>query len=102
MHFVIRFQRFLLSVGAVLIGVYLAAYFHREILSQVQMRQFHGPPEIALAATKRTLLVRPISKVDFRLWSKKRIAEYEESLARRVDPPLARLHISKVQLEVPV
>jgi sortase A len=41
-------------------------------------------------------------KLDFSLWSEKRIAGYEHSLAQYIDPPLAVLRISKVHLEVPV
>jgi len=102
MHSVSRFQRLLFVVGAVLIGIYLAAYCHREVLGRAQMRQFHGPGKAVLAETKKSLLVKPRFKVDFRHWSEKRIAEYEESLASHFDPPLALLRISKVQLEVPV
>jgi sortase A len=88
-------------IGIALIGIYVAAYFHREVLSRAQMRQFYSPSREAPAEAKETLLV-PGGTVDFRLWSAKRIAEYEESLARHFDPPLALLNIPKVQLEAPV
>jgi len=102
MHLVKRFQRLLLIVGVVLIGIYVAAYFHREVLSRAQVRQFNSPQKAVLSESKETLLVKPKFKVDFRHWSEKRIAEYEESLANHFDPPLALLRISKVQLDVPV
>lgn len=102
MHFASRIQRLLLIVGVVLIGVYAAAYFHKEVLSRAQLRQFDAPQMQDTVETKQALRAKPVFKVDFRLWSEKRIAEYEESLTHDMDPPLAVLHISKVQLEVPV
>ena len=102
MHLARRIQQLLFIVGVMLIVVYVAAYFHKEVLSRAQLRQFDGPRTEALVETEEALPARLGFKVDFRLWSNKRIAEYEEGLARRVDPPLAVLHISKLQLEAPV
>jgi len=102
MHFASRIQRLLFIVGVVLIGVYAAAYFHKEVLSRAQLRQFDAPRMQYTVETKRASGTKPVFKVDFRFWSQKRIAEYEESLTHDIDPPLAVLHISKVQLEVPV
>jgi len=102
MYVASRIQRLLFIIGVVLIGVYAAAYFHKEVLSRAQLRQFDGPRMHDIVETREALRTKPAFKVDFRLWSEKRIAEYEESLARNIDPPLALLHISKVQLEVPV
>lgn len=95
-------QRLFFIVGVLLIGIYAAAYFHREVLSRAQTKPFDDPSKTALAEAKETLLVEPRFKVDFARWSEKRIAEYEESLASHFDPPLALLRISKVQLDVPV
>lgn len=102
MRSVSRIQRLLLIAGTLLIGIYVAAYFHKEVLSRAQLGQFNRSRIEAPVETTEKLLAAPASKPDFRLWSEKRIAGYEESLARTVDPPLALLHISKVQLEVPV
>lgn len=102
MHLARRIQRLLFIVGVMLIGVYVAAYFHKEVLSRAQLRQFGGPRPEAVVEKRGAPPAKLGLKVDFRLWSDKRIAEYQESLARKVDPPLALLHISKVKLEVPV
>ncbi len=102
MRFARRIQRLLFIVGVVLIGIYVAAYFHKEVLSRAQLRQFNRSRIEAPIETTKTPLAAPASKPDFRFWSEKRIAEYEDSLARNVDPPLALLRISKVQLNVPV
>jgi sortase A len=102
MRFASRIQQLSLIAGFLLVGIYLAAYVHREVLSRAQLRQFNGSRVEAPIEPTKTLLAETSSKPDFTLWSEKRIAEYEESVARHVDPPLALLHISKVQLEVPV
>lgn len=95
-------QKVLLIAGLMLVGTYVIAYVHKELLSRAQLRQFKSSGSEVRVEPKRTLLSEPLSKPDFSLWSEKRIAEYEESLARKVDPPLALLYIPKVQLEVPV
>jgi len=102
MRFVGRIQKLLAIAGLLLIGMYLAAYIHRELLSRAQLRQFHSSRIEAHVEPTKTLLAEPLSKPDFSLWSEKRIAEYEESLAHKLDPPLALLRIAKIQLEVPV
>lgn len=102
MRFASRIQRLLLIIGVVLIGVYAAAYFHKEVLSRAQVRQFDKARKHDIVETSEAPWAKSVFKVDFRLWSDKRIAEYEESLTRNIEPPLALLHISKAQLEVPV
>ncbi len=102
MRFVSRIRQLLLIAGLLLIGIYLAAYIHREVLSRAQVSQFNNSrSEVPVVPTKARL-AEPSTKPDFSLWSEKRIAEFEESLGHKIDPPLALLHISKVQLEVPV
>lgn len=102
MHFVSRIQQLLLIAGLLLIGVYLAAYIHREVLSRAQLKQFNSARIEVHVEPTEIRLAEPSFKPDFSLWSEKRIAEYEESLARKLDPPLAQLRICKVRLEVPV
>lgn len=41
-------------------------------------------------------------KVDFSLWSKKRVTEYQESLAANLDAPLAVLRVPRLGLEAPL
>lgn len=94
-------QRLLFIGGLLLIGIYLSAHIHREMLSRAQLRAFVGPRTEVPVETE-TLVPESGLRVDVRQWSKKRIAEYEESLAHNLDPPLAVLRISKVELEVPV
>jgi sortase A len=102
MHCTRWIQRLLFIVGVMLIGVYVTAYLHREIVSRVQISRFNVPRTTPVSEAKETALITPKFKIDFGHWSQRRIAEYEESLAAHFDPPLALLRISKVQLDVPV
>lgn len=102
MSFLGRIQRLLLVSGVLLIGFYVGAYIHREILYQAALRQFQEPPAKPRIDKPDGHLPEITQKVDFTLWSEKRIAAYEQSLLEHFDPPLAVLKIHKVSLEVPV
>ena len=95
-------RRLLFIVGLSLIGIYLSAHIHKEVLSRVQSKAFAGPRAEVPVETKEALAPESGLRVDVSQWSKKRIAEYEESLSHHLDPPLAVLRIPKVELEVPV
>ena len=95
-------QRFLLILGLLLIGIYAGAYLHRAILSRAELRRFGDRHVETRVETTETPLPESRFKVDSKLWSQKRIAAYEDSLAKHVDRPLAVLRIAKVHLEVPV
>jgi sortase A len=100
MKHVARIQRLLLVAGLVLIGIYVTAYAHRGIASRAELTRFES-----LRAKTRVETAKSAEsefKTQFGLWSNKRVASYEQSVARYVDPPLAVLRISRVQLEVPV
>jgi sortase A len=75
---------------------------HRAILSRAELKRFR---DLQVEQPVETAVRFPDGaqfKLDFNLWSEKRIAAYEQSLAEHLDPPLAVLRISKVHLEVPV
>ena len=95
-------QRLLLILGLLLIMTCVAAYVHREIFSQAQLERFDSLRVQTPAKKADALVIDSNFAVDFRLWSAKRIAEYKDSLAHHVAPPLAVLHISKFELRVPV
>jgi sortase A len=95
-------QRALFISGLLLIGIYVGAYVHREVLSRAELKRFERLRSEPRAETPEPSLPGDGFKIDFSLWSKKRVAEYEDSLAKHLDPPLAVLRISKLQLEVPV
>src|SRR3954471_12128555 len=95
-------QRLLLLLGLFLIAIYGAAYVHKEISSRAQLERFDSLRKQTPVQGTETLVPESRFAVDFRLWSAKRIAEYEDSLAQQVSLPLAVLRISKFQLRVPV
>jgi sortase A len=95
--------RFLLVMGAVLIGVYVVARIHAEVMSRAALRQF-SEAERKEPAPSNAPGAPPDAKhrIDFSLWSMKRITAYEESLSKQFAPPLAVLELPKIGLEVPV
>jgi sortase A len=95
--------RFLLVTGAVLIGVYVVARIHAEVMSRVALDQFSEAER--KEPTPSTAPGAPTGAkhyVDFSLWSMKRITLYEESLSKQFAPPLGVLEIPKIGVEVPV
>jgi sortase A len=96
-------ERLLLVTGAALVGAYTVAGIHATVMSRAALREFamveqKGPASSNASETPAG--VRP--KVDFSLWSMKRITAYEESLTHRFAPPLAVLKIPRIGLEVAV
>jgi sortase A len=95
-------QRLLLIVGLLLIGIYVGAHIHRAIMSRSDVRRFEDFTAKSRDDGPRHVLSTSGLKVDYALWSDKRIEAYERSLAEHFAPPLAILRISKVHLEVAV
>lgn len=95
-------QRLLFILGSFLIAIYIAASVHKEILSRAQLERFDSLQAKPQIQGTENLVPESRFGVDFSLWSAKRVAEYERSLAQYVAPPLAVLRISKYQLSVPV
>jgi sortase A len=102
MRIVSRIEQLLFICGWVLVGICVAAYTHREVMSRVELKRFENLRTEKRVETLETFSLKSGFKFDFGLWSKRRIAQYEESLTQHFDPPLAVLRISKVHLAVPV
>ena len=98
-----RTERIVLASGLALMAIWGAARFHGAISSRAAIAQFEAAGEANsgedAASPKDPVLGSPI---DFSLWSPKRIAAYEDSLAKKTSVPLAILRIPKINLEVPV
>lgn len=100
MRFLGSVQRILLISGVLLIGFYAGAHLHREIMSRAALRRFeHLRRSVAVTQSDGLLSSQ---KVDFTLWSEKRIVAYEESLLQHFDQPIAILRIGKANLEAPI
>jgi sortase A len=95
-------QRLLLIVGLLLIGIYVGAHIHRAIMSRSDVRRFEDFTAKSRVDGPSHVLSTSGLKVDYALWSDKRIEAYERSLSEHFAPPLAILRISKVHLEVAV
>jgi len=98
-----RVERIVLAIGLSLLTIWGGARFFRAVASRMAIERFHAESR-ASVASKPSVAVDPISssKIDFSLWSTKRIDAYEDSLAKKTDSPLAILRIPKINLEVPV
>jgi len=97
-----KVQWLLLIVGCVLIAIYATAHMYKIVMSRASLRRFEDIRAGRMTDRAGDSLDATALKVDFSLWSEKRIAAYERSLAQYTDPPLAILRIPKVHLEVPV
>lgn len=101
-----RFQkseRVLLTLGLALLAVWFGARLDGVFGCRKAIAQFQAAVEDnvsdGIPASPDHVSGSP---VDFSLWSPKRIAAYEDSLARKIEVPLAILCIRKINLEVPV
>jgi sortase A len=93
----------LIAVGLMLIALYVAVRAHSVISSRAAVRAFRAAQEAkADRPNNASGSIKLPTKVDFNLWSVKRITAYEQSLTQHSGTPLAVLRIPKLQLEVPV
>src|SRR5580765_8373950 len=98
-----RAERILLAIGLTLLAIWGGARFHSALASRAAIARFQAQNATS-AAPRLSPALDPIlsSKVDFRLWSIKRIEAYQDSLTKKTDLPLGILRIPKIDLEVPV
>jgi sortase A len=96
-------ERLLLAIGLMLLAIWAGARFYRAVASRAAIGRFQAENPTGVAANPSVTL-DPISssRIDFQLWSIKRIAAYQDSLSKKTDMPLAILRIRKISLEVPV
>jgi sortase A len=97
-----RIEFVLLIVGLLLLTIFVAAHIHRRVLSRGAIQSFKAVEEQHLAEQTGRSLADKQFKIDFSLWDIKRVTAYEESLTQHLEPPMAVLRISKIDLEVPV
>lgn len=98
-------ERILLGAGTVLLGVSCGAWIQGTFASQAAIERFEkNQAQASVVSVSAARMTDPVSgsRVDFALWSEKRTREYKESLAQKLDMPLAILRIPKISLEVPV
>jgi len=100
MHWLRRVERLLLVIGLAMLAFYVGARVHRAVLSRAEVSRFKTE-RIRVADGAGSVELRA-TKPDFSLWSKKRIKDYEDSLAARFAPADAILRVPRINVEVPV
>jgi sortase A len=109
MQWLRKLERVLLILGGLMVALYVAANIYRTVLSSAELRRFKAR-QVALASPQlasppsvspQEVALTPATP-DFRLWSEKRIKDYEASLAEQFAPAIAILRIPKINVEVPV
>jgi len=96
-----RVEKSLLLAGIVLVGMFVGASLHKEIVSRLAVWKFENAHS-ANPVSPSSGGVHLDDEVDFSLWSPKRIQAYKESLASKVDAPLGVLRIPKLRLVVAI
>jgi sortase A len=97
-----RSERLLLAIGLTLVAIWGGARFYRAAASRAAIVRFQREDTARVAPHPSVLDSISSSRIDFQLWSTKRIAAYQDSLTKKTDMPLAILRIRKISLEVPV
>ena len=88
------------TLGIGLVLLYLCARLYSLALPSIDLWAFQArqlPKPVATLDAQQN-----ITAVDFTLWSSGRIREYKQSLASRIDPPIAVLSIPRIGILVPV
>ena len=99
-----RLERVLLASGLTLLAIWVAARGNGAIASRLAIARFEALNTPNSPADFASTLPDPVlgSRVDFHLWSVKRIAAYEDSLIKKTEAPLAILRIPRINLEAPI
>jgi len=95
-------ERLLLSLGVAFLVFYAAAQMHATLSSRLALWAFQT---VEAARSDAGGIPDPAVKkeeVDFSLWSAKRILAYKESLALKLDTPVAVLNIPRLGITAPV
>lgn len=91
----LRLERVLFVIGGILLVVSATARIHGELSARWAIQVFE-------AAQSESANPQTKNNVDMSQWSAQRIRDYRESLVSKSDPPMAVLHIPKLNLEVPI
>jgi sortase A len=83
-----------------MLAICFGARMQRVVLSRRALARFHT--EQASPSDRPSRLKLTAAKADFRLWSLKRVQEYEDSLTARLAPAIRILSMTKIHLDVPV
>lgn len=98
-----RVEAALFWFGMALLLVWGASQLYRIMGSQLAIAQFEAPEPVGVKID----FPQPVdpslgTQADLRSWSAKRVSAYFDSLAKKADPPIAILRVSRIGLKVPV
>jgi sortase A len=94
-------ERLFLALGIALLGIYLVVQIRSALLSRIAIESFDTSSS-AVSLPDELADAHSASGVDFRLWSKKRVSAFKQTLTQHFAAPEALLRISKVHVDVPV
>jgi len=98
-----RSERFLLAIGLTLLAIWAGARFYRAVASRAALERFQAEDTTSVTPNPSVALdPKTSSRINFELWSIKRIAAYQDSLTKKTEMPLAILRITNISLEAPV
>src|SRR5512133_2174589 len=100
MRVVQKARMFLFGAGLVLLSFCALAYVSGRFEARMAVTRFKA--DVSKAELSRFSEQGTLSDTDMRLWSDKRIRDYEATLAKGFEPPLALLRVPRMRLEVPV
>ena len=96
-------ERVFLAVGISLLVIVAGAMIHRAVSSRLALAEFdHNQAVLSKRTSPSGAVATADEKLDFSLWSEKRIREYRASLSIMKDAPMAVLLIEKLEVRVPV
>ncbi len=97
-----RIERWFLAAGLLFWAVLAAGLLHRYQGPLIALMDYEKAKTAPDRAAPDALALVGQGKVNFRLWSEKRVQAYRESLVTRKEAPLAVLSISRLDIRVPV
>ena len=97
-----RAQQVFLIAGIIMLSAYALARLHSHYSSGLALQSFARSHPLGLQAASSPGASNSTGTVDFSIWSPKRIRAYRDSLATKLDQPVAVLRIPKLRIEVPV
>jgi sortase A len=95
-------ERLLIGIGLTLLTVWGGARIYSVVSAREVVKRFQADRAQSSSVNSATIDPSSGARVDFSLWSLKRVDAYKESLVNKVDRPLAVLRIPKIHLEVPI
>ena len=104
LRLLVKVERVLILTGFALFVAYGLTVVHSRIAARDAVISFRDLQKtvVASVAEKNEGPPKTESESDFRLWSRKRVQAYLDSLVKYSEPPIAILRVDRLRIEVPV